>query len=117
MHKYVDEIVGISNRAVDAIEKGDVNTLAEAMHAAQQQFDTCCLPNCPSQLTAPVLHSLIDDHFLRSICLAVKGVGSQGDGSAQVLCVDAVQQQQVLDYIRNERKMDGFLLTIPPSIV
>ena len=105
--------MGISQQAVEAIETADVHALAAAMKSAQQQFDTCCMPNCPSQLTAPVLHSLIEDEELNKISLAVKGVGSQGDGSAQVLCSSAEQQQQVLNYIRNVRCMDGFFLTIP----
>lgn len=61
MHRYVESIVTIAAKAVAAIESGDAAALAAQMNAAQEEFDACCMPNCPSQLTAPVLHSLLHD--------------------------------------------------------
>lgn len=97
MHQYLHDIEGIALRAKDAIIAGQVEDLADAMNAAQHSFDTCAMPNCPSQLTSPRLHELMQDEFIRRHSLAVKGVGSQGDGSAQVLCRTAEQQEQVLN--------------------
>lgn len=95
MHHYVHSIVNISHSAVQAIEHGDALGLAAQMNLAQALFDTCCTPNCPEQLTAPRLHTLMNDQILRGMCLAVKGVGSQGDGSAQLLCANASMQFKV----------------------
>ena len=58
-------------------------------------------PNCLDQLSSPVLHKLIVDEVLGNCTgksdsvLSIKGVGSQGDGSAQILCRSAAQQAKV----------------------
>lgn len=95
MHEYVRSIESIAADAVSAIERGDAPALAEQMTRAQIAFDACCMPNCPSQLASPRLHALMADADLGQWALAVKGVGSQGDGSAQILCDSAERQEQV----------------------
>eukprot|EP01035_Chromulina_nebulosa_P020278 gene20278-26323_t len=96
MHEYVADNVYIVNRAIVAIETGDISSLAEAITQSQELFDDKVSPNCPSQLAAPRLHSLFNDDILRSISLAMKGVGSQGDGSIQILCSNTENQSKVL---------------------
>ncbi len=96
MHEYVLRNVAICASATAAIESGDMLQLAAAMTSAQTSFDQCATPNCPSQLTSPVLHYLMSDEVLRGLSLAIKGVGSQGDGSVQFLCTGEEQQIQVL---------------------
>lgn len=88
-------VESIAADAVTAIERGDALALAAQMTRAQRAFDAGCMSNCPSQLTAPRLHTLMADPVLRECALAVKGVGSQGDGSAQILCDSAERQEQV----------------------
>jgi galactokinase len=95
MLKYVNGIEAIAKDAKHAIEEGEITVLAEAMNSAQRLFDDCALPNCPSELTSPKLHSLITDSWLKDNSLAIKGVGSQGDGSAQILCSSSEQQALV----------------------
>jgi galactokinase len=94
-HNYVHAIERIAAAAVTAIERGDPVGLARQMTLAQEAFDAGCLPNCPSQLTSPRLHTLMADAEVRALCLAMKGVGSQGDGSAQILCGSVEKQEQV----------------------
>ena len=84
------------------------------MNVAQILFDRCAMPNCPSQLTSPKLHSILNNTSMKSICLAMKGVGSQGDGSVQILCADEVAQERVL-VLLTELGCEGFKLTIPAS--
>lgn len=94
-HNYVRAIEAIAADAVTAIERGDAAALGRQMTLAQEAFDAGCMPNCPAQLASPRLHALMTDPELRGMCLAVKGVGSQGDGSAQVLCDCPEKQEQV----------------------
>jgi hypothetical protein len=96
MHEYVSSNVTICASATSVIESGDITQLAAAMTAAQSSFDKCAAPNCPSQLTSPVLHRVMSDECLKGLSLAIKGVGSQGDGSVQFLCAGESQQTQVL---------------------
>ena len=50
---------------------------------------------CPSQLTAPVLHTVLNDEALKPFIFGAKGVGSQGDGTAQFLCKDEASAAQL----------------------
>lgn len=116
MHKYVIESKINTTKAKEAIIAGDIDALASCMKHGQQIFDECAIPNCPSQLTAPILHKLIDDQQLQTMSLAIKGIGSQGDGTAQLLCADQAAQTVVLLYLRDTFKYDAFPLTIPASV-
>eukprot|EP00981_Chlorochromonas_danica_P004115 scaffold801_cov178-Ochromonas_danica.AAC.20 len=113
MHQYVHAIAKIAMEGKAGIENGEVQVLASAMRKAQEAFDAGALPNCPSQLTAPRLHMLMEDSYLKEHALVVKGVGSQGDGSAQILCANEREQHEVLRYIKEVHRMEGFPLTIP----
>jgi len=95
IYNYVEGIVDIAHKSVEAIESGDVCALGAQMTLAQSLFDANCMPNCPSELTSPRLHALMEDSVLKELCVAVKGVGSQGDGSAQLLCASADLQEKV----------------------
>jgi hypothetical protein len=53
---------------------------------------------------------------VRRLALAGKGVGSQGDGSMQLLCGSAEEQQRVVELLGGaEFGFDAFALTIPAS--
>ena len=140
MHKYTHQSRSLCWKAIHAIEQGDLPTLASTqyilcmiytvyntysthyiiyvcsatMTAAQLLFDRCAMPNCPSQLTSPKLHSILNNECMKAICLAMKGVGSQGDGSVQILCADEAAQEKVLSLL-TELGCEGFKLTIPAS--
>ena len=95
MLEYVRDNVTICRTAIEAIQSGNVNSLASCMRDAQSSFNRCAVPNCPSQLTAPLLNNIINDIHLQQLTLAIKGVGSQGDGSVQMLCASEEKQHEV----------------------
>ena len=114
MHQYILKNHELIWNAVSSIEEGDMFKLASSMNNAQINFDKC-IDNCPSELTSPKLHRVINDENLRAISLAIKGVGSQGDGSVQVLCASSEMQKKALDILQTQLDCDGFLLTIPST--
>lgn len=114
-HSYCSNNEDLSAAAIKAIEAGEVQILANCMRAAQAKFDECAIPLCPSELTSPRLHELMAYAPLRAVSLAIKGVGSQGDGSAQVLCSDQASQGQALRILVDELGCEAFLLTVPSS--
>ena len=114
MHTYVERNVELVLNAVAAIRGGQVGQLSECMRLAQESFDACAIENCPDQLTAPRLHGIMGDESLRAVSLAVKGVGSQGDGCAQVLCAGPAEQARSLEVLRS-LGCEGFLLTVPAT--
>ncbi len=115
MHEYVRLNESLCADAVRAIGNGDIHKLAAAMTQAQSNFDAGALLVCPQELTAPKLHAVLSDPVLKQMSLAAKGVGSQGDGSVQVLCSTPEQQHQVLHYLRQMHGCEGFVLTVPAT--
>lgn len=101
MFQYVTNNVTICSSAIESIKSGDVPKLAKCMKDAQASFNRCAAPNCPSQLASPILNKVINDNALNELTLAIKGVGSQGDGSVQMLCESPQKQQEVIINIIN----------------
>ena len=85
------------------------------MVEAQALFDRWVAPGCPGELEAPALHRALNHPSLQPHILGGKGVGSQGDGTAQLLCRDAEAQQRVVGIVEAELGMGVLRLTIPAS--
>lgn len=105
----------ITKRAIEYLEAGDAEALGQLMTEAQQLFDTKLMPMCPSELTAPVLHSVLNDPKVKELTFGAKGVGSQGDGTVQLLARDEATQKILVDYLKNERGMTAYKLSLKPK--
>ncbi|MCR5092894.1 MAG: hypothetical protein K6B72_02870 [Lachnospiraceae bacterium] len=109
----VQEALGPDNHKIiaharEAIERGDAVRLGQLMFEAQELFDRKVAPACPDELTSPVLHSVLNDPKIRDWIYGAKGVGSQGDGTVQLLARDKKSQLALVDYLNNERHMEAF---------
>ena len=103
----------LTQEAVEALQRGDAEQIGVLMKQAQAEFDKCLIPACPSQLTAPILHKLLNYEPIQPYILGGKGVGSQGDGTAQFIVKDEENQQKVIEIIeRDFPQMQGLKLTI-----
>jgi galactokinase len=109
------ENLRITAAACAAIADGDAPRLGALMVEAQALFDRLVAPACPAQLTAPALHRLLAEPALSPWVLGGKGVGSQGDGTAQLLCRGVEAQQQVMAVVEQELGLGALSLTIPKS--
>lgn len=76
----------ILNAACSAVEEGDSRLLGALMTDSQRVFDELVAPACPEELASPGLHRVLGHPSLKEYAWGGKGVGSQGDGTAQVLC-------------------------------
>ena len=103
----------IINLAIDYMAKGDAEALGKLMTGAQYLFDTSVAPMCPDELTAPILHDVLNDPLIKPLVFGGKGVGSQGDGSIQFLAKDKDCQNKLIDYL-NSRGMKAYPLTLKP---
>ena len=114
VQKYLGSISAqITQEAVDALQKGDAEQIGILMKRAQAEFDKHLIPACPSQLTSPVLHQLLNHELIQPYILGGKGVGSQGDGAAQFIVKDEQNQQKIIEIIeRNFPQMQALKLTI-----
>ncbi|AFZ37152.1 GHMP kinase [Stanieria cyanosphaera PCC 7437] len=103
VQQYLSQInTQITQAAAIALEQGDSAELGNLMIQAQKAFDRYVMPACPSQLTAPILHQLLNEQSIQPYIFGGKGVGSQGDGTAQFIAKDYQTQQQLIELITNK---------------
>ncbi len=113
VQKYLGPIsTGITHDAYEALQRGDAVQIGELMKRAQSEFDTHVQPACPSQLTAPVLHKILNYGPIQPYILGGKGVGSQGDGTAQFIVKDQESQEKAIDIIERDLRMSCLKLVI-----
>ena len=117
IQKKVQHYLGPMNRkivhnAITTLQKGEVEDLGHLMKEAQNEFDTYLIPACPSQLTAPVLHRVLEHKPIQKYIYGGKGVGSQGDGSAQLLAKDEESQQKVIQVLESDLGLSCLPLTV-----
>jgi UTP-glucose-1-phosphate uridylyltransferase/mevalonate kinase len=120
VERGVQELLGPINKrlvhqAVGAIEAADAPALGALLTEAQAFFDRYATPACPQELTSPVLHKLLDYQPIKPHVWGGKGVGSQGDGTAQFICKSESDQQAVLEILQRDLSLPGLKLTITPQ--
>ncbi|MGA2545225.1 MAG: sugar phosphate nucleotidyltransferase [Rectinemataceae bacterium] len=90
------ENASIVESARIAMANGDAAHLGELMREAQGRFDACLGPLCPDELSSPVLHGLLAETSIQTLIWGGKGVGSQGDGSAQFIARGEKEQRLLI---------------------
>ena len=102
---YLGRISGeITQKACESLVAGDAEELGRLMTAAQESFDKHVAPACPSELTAPELHKVLSYEPLKPYIFGGKGVGSQGDGSAQFIAKDEESQAKIIEILEKDLK-------------
>jgi galactokinase len=102
----------IMDEALEALREGDAKLVGECMTRAQAEFDTYAIPASPEHLTSPLLHRLLDCTKLKEHVYGGKGVGSQGDGSAQFVAKSYADQATAIKLIEEEYGMMCLPLTL-----
>ncbi len=113
----VQELLGPKNNhmvheAMRALSHSDASALGELMVKAQADFDQYAAPACPEELTAPVLHHVLNYAPLKPLIWGGKGVGSQGDGTAQFIARSEADQAKIIQIIESDLKMPCLKLTL-----
>lgn len=99
-------------RAVDALKSSDSQNLGQLMVEAQSNFDRFAAPACPEELSAPILHKILEYPPLKPHIWGGKGVGSQGDGTAQFIARSQADQGAIISIIENDLKLPCLRLTL-----
>lgn len=120
MERGVQELLGPINKrivaqAVEALQASDAGRMGELMAEAQAFFDRYATPACPEELSAPVLHRVLSYEGLKPHVWGCKGVGSQGDGSAQFITRSRKDQQAVIEILARDLGLRALPLTLSPS--
>ncbi len=115
VQSYLGEInCELVQQASTALQQGNAAQLGALMSLAQAQFDRYVAPACPEQLSAPLLHQLLNHPPLQPLIYGGKGVGSQGDGTAQLVTRDRYCQEQAIALIEQDfPQMSCYKLDIP----
>jgi galactokinase len=103
---------GIMEEALEALRQGCAKRVGECMNRAQQHFDRYATPASPENLTSPVLHQLLQYKPLEEYVYGGKGVGSQGDGSAQFVAKSESDRDAAIKLIEEEFGMTCLPLTL-----
>jgi UTP-glucose-1-phosphate uridylyltransferase/mevalonate kinase len=117
MERGVQQLLGpinkrIVHQAIDALQSADPERLGALMYEAQEFFDRYATPACPEELTAPVLHQVLDHEGLRPHVWGGKGVGSQGDGTAQFITRSEADQKAVIEILERDFGMSCLTLSL-----
>ena len=120
LERGVQELLGPINKrivgqAVEALHVSDASRLGALMSEAQDFFDRYAMPACPEELTAPVLHRVLNYPPLKPHIWGGKGVGSQGDGTAQFIARSEADQQAVIEIIERDLDAQCLNLTLRPG--
>ncbi len=102
----------ITAEACNAIERGDAKDLGRLMIEAQRIFDELVAPVCPSELRSPGLHEILASRIARSLTWGGKGVGSQGDGTAQFICKGPGEREELRTLLEAETNVECYFLTM-----
>ena len=106
----------IVRRVYRALNAGDAADLGRLMTEAQENFDRGVAPHSPDQLASPLLHEVLAFDRIAEHVYGGKGVGSQGDGTAQFVARSAADRDAAMAKIAQAfPKMQCFPLTITPA--
>ncbi len=113
----IQELFGPTNKrivsqAVEALRQSDARRLGELMNEAQEMFDRYAQPACPEELTAPILHKVLQYEPIKPHVWGGKGVGSQGDGTVQLLARSAADQHSVAEILQRDLGLPCYRLTL-----
>lgn len=110
--------LGVTAKALHFLEDGDEEMLGKLMKEAQSKFDEAAGPMCKSQLGrsgSPVLHKVLEYPPIQPLILGGKGVGSQGDGTAQLLCRNSESQTKVCEILERDLPVSCLKVNLPAS--
>jgi UTP-glucose-1-phosphate uridylyltransferase/mevalonate kinase len=117
VERGVQELLGpvntrVVHEAIAALTAGDAERLGGLMNEAQSLFDRYAIPVSPEQLSAPVLHRVLHHAPLAAHVWGGKGVGSQGDGTAQLVARSAADQQAAIEILERDLGVSCLSLTL-----
>lgn len=104
--------------ALAALSTGDLQTLGRLMSDWQRDFDEAAGPLCPDQLGingSPILHRVLSHGPIQNLIYGGKGVGSQGDGTAQLLCKGYSEQEDVVTILERDFDVACLKVTLHPT--
>ena len=106
----------IVRTAFRALSAGNAELLGELMTDSQKMFDNLVGKFSRDELASPLLHELLNCKALAKHIYGGKGVGSQGDGTAQFVARSAADRDAAMaKIVETFPQMQCFPLTVLPQ--
>lgn len=102
----------LAHAARGALLAGDAEALGALMREAQERFDADVAPACPDELRAPALHAVLEHPAVAELTFGGKGVGSQGEGSVQLVARGAAEREALAAHLAAELGVASLPLTV-----
>ncbi len=96
-----------------ALTAGDARRLGTLMSEAQATFDALVAPAC-DELVAPRLHQVLAHPAVATLAWGGKGVGSQGDGAAQLVARGPAERDALATQLTAELAVRCMPVTLAP---
>ena len=119
--KDLERALGAENervirQAYRALTGGRADRLGRLMTESQRIFDELVAPSSAQQLASPLLHEVLGLESIAEHVYGGKGVGSQGDGTAQFVARSASDRDAAMKKITGAfPRMECFPLSISPQ--
>jgi len=111
-----DENERIVRAAYQALTGGGAAELGSLMTESQRVFDELVAPHSREELASPKLHEILADDEIAGRIHGGKGVGSQGDGTAQLVARSREDRDAAMKaVVERHPEMECFPLTISPT--
>ncbi len=99
------------NRMQEAIEQGNLEEIGQVFQDSQSLIDRVGIPIC-DEYKAPLLHKVMHDFKIKELSYGMKGIGSGGDGSVQILAKSPSDQDKIITHLKENFKMEAFKYNI-----
>jgi galactokinase len=86
--------------------------LGQLMTKHQDMFDKILCPYCEKELKEPKLHEIMKYEDIQDLMYGIKGVGSHGDGTAQILAKNKEAQDKIIELLENNFDVSCLELTL-----
>lgn len=100
--------------ARNALERGDAELIGSNMEYAQELFDRYLMKYC-DELKAPRLHEVLKYKKIKDLIYGGKGVGSQGDGCAQLICKGIEERKKAMKILEKDLGVECYELDLKRS--
>ena len=104
----------IVEEAIKALNDGDNEKLGNVMNYSQRLIDESAGMIC-DELKAPILHKIMEDKNVIKWSYGSKGIGSNGDGSIEILAKNEKCQREIEEYLQEKYGMNTFSCNFNPT--
>lgn len=104
----------IVKEMIYCMKNGDLEKIGRLMSYSQRLIDESASLLC-SDLKAPILHEIMRDSNIKMWSYGSRGLGTNGDGSIQILAKNEKCQKEIEKYLMQEYDMKTFSCNINPT--